>query len=72
MVIRLRSVFTENNNTLAIHNSAQIDFATESAMNNLLRSPAISNLKAAIESTNEVIRKYERSKQSRKRKHKED
>ena len=46
--------------------SGEVTFETNSATNNLLRGPALSNLKSFVLQTNEIMKKVEKSRKVKK------
>lgn len=65
MEARCRQVFRESKGRVTVEISADMVFDRESAKNSLLKGAALSNLKSAVQTVSEVVKKCERGHLSR-------
>jgi len=66
MLVKTRIIFEEKKNGVHYTMSGEVTFETNSATNNLLRGPALSNLKSFVLQTNEIMKKVEKSRKVKK------
>ena len=66
MQIKARIIFEEKKSGIHYVMSGEVTFETNSATNNLLRGPALSNLKSFLVSTYDAMKKVEKSRKVRR------
>ena len=66
MLIRVRAIFEENKSAVHYRISASATFETDAAVNNMLRAPALANLKYHLNNLYDLIKKLEKNKKRRR------